>query len=410
MSSWATMIDKLTHKHDVLFVSAVGNITRLSIQASLRSGVGYPMYLENKLCRIANPSQSSFSISVGSIDHVRFEYIDWQALAEQNAVSGFSRIGPGMWGQVKPDLVEYGGGIVVSRDGSFRIATNDQTAIELVHSTLHGGNAIGKFEVGTSFSTPKVTHIAAVLKGIYPNEGVNLIRALLVQGARLPGNFFNKPTYLSLRHLGYGHPSLERVIKNSDYRVTFYNTDNIKAGQAHLYTMSIPSSLTDPGEEYDVLIEVTLAYTARVRRTRQKIKSYLATWLDWTSSKLNETFEEFSERALKPEDPDSVRRPSVDPGDTIQWKIRETSDRGDVKGMNRNQGSLQKDWVILKSHQLPEQLSFAVRGHKGWDQNFEEIPYAITVSIEILGSEIPIYEDIKIANQVEIGIENEIEV
>ena len=34
-----------------------------------------------------------------------------------------------------------------------------------------------------------------------------------------------------------------------------------------------------------------------------------------------------------------------------------------------------------------------------------EIPYAITVSLEILGADIPIYEDLRIEN--EIGIETE---
>ena len=403
MSSWAAMIDKLIHTNDVLFVLSVGNITFGTVSSYLRSGVTYPAYLEQSYCRIANPAQSSFGISVGSIDHIDFHDASWRSVGGNGLVSGYSRIGRGMWGQIKPDLVEYGGGIVASQNGLSQIATNSNTATELVLSTLHGGPAIGT-DVGTSYSAPKVTHIAAVLKSLYPDEGVNLIRALLVQGARLPGDLFYTPTDLGMRQLGYGLPSIERVTSNTDYRATFYSTGLIAANEGHIYSLRIPESLRNPGNEYDVLVEVTLAYTAKVRRTRQRLKSYLATWLDWTSSRFEEKFDGFSERALKPEDGSKRAKKKNENGKTIQWKIRERSDLGDVTEMNRNQGSLQKDWVILKSHQMPEELSFAVRGHKGWDKDFEQIPYAFTVSIEVLGAEIPIYEEIRIENEVEIEI------
>jgi hypothetical protein len=76
-----------------------------------------------------------------------------------------------------------------------------------------------------------------------------------------------------------------------------------------------------------------------------------------------------------------------------------------VKDINRNNSSLQKDWAIIKSFELPEVMSFAVRGHKGWDKNKMEIPYAITVSLEILGADIPIYENIRIENEIELETE-----
>ncbi|SEJ16630.1 Subtilase family protein [Dyadobacter koreensis] len=408
MSSWAATIDKLTHQNNVLFILSAGNVPFPSLREYLRTNRNYPAYLENPFCRIANPAQSSFCISVGSIDHVDFDNQDWGSLGGNDKVSGYSRIGSGIWGQIKPDLVEYGGGIVVSKNGLMQVVSNVDTATELVHSTLHGGSAIGKSAVGTSYSAPKVTHIAAVLKGLYPDEGINLIRALLVQGARLPNELFHSPTLLGIRQLGYGVPSIDRVTRNTDYRATFYSTNNIAANEGHLYSLKLPESLRDPGNEYDVLIEVTLAYTAKVRRTRQRLKSYLATWLDWTSSKLDERFNAFSERALKPDDGSRRERAQNEGGQAIQWKIRERSDLGEVLEINRNQGSLQKDWVILKSYQLREELSFAIRGHKGWDKDFEKIPYAFTVSIEVLGAEIPIYEEIRIENEVEV--ENEIRI
>ncbi len=411
MSSWASMIDTLSHEKDKLFIISSGNISKRKIEEYLIDGEFYPSFLEFPFCRVANPSQSSFGITVGSIDNVDFEDSNWKSIAGNQNVSAYSRIGQGIWGHIKPDLVEFGGGFVVSKDGLNIVKGKSETATELVQSTLHGGSSIGRSEVGTSYSAPKVTHIAAILKKLYPEEGINLIRALLVQGARLPGDLFQNPTPLAIRHFGYGLPSLQRVVRNTDYRITFYDTNFIKAGEANLYTLQLPESIRNPGEGFDILIEVSLSFTSKVRRTRQKLNSYLGSWLDWTSSRLDESFKSYSDRAIKREQSsDSGTTEDTITSGTIQWKIRERPDWGTVEGVNRNKSSVQKDWVILKSYQLPNEISFAVRGHKGWDKNFEEVPYAFAVSVEILGSEIPIYEEIRLENQIEIDVQNEVSV
>jgi len=325
----------------------------------------------------------------------------------ENDISAFSRIGAGIWDTIKPDVVEYGGGLVKSKNGDGLVKQNSTTSPELIRSTLHGGSALGKDSVGTSFSAPKVAHISAILKQIYPEEGANLIRAFIVQGSRLPKDYFLKPTKKSIQYFGYGLPSLDRVIRNTDYRVTFYNTGNILAEEGHLYSLKIPESLRGQGDEFDILIEVTLAFTAQVRRTRQKTKSYLSTWLDWTSSRLDENFDNFSRRSLVFENGNSQDDYSEeDSSQAIKWKIRERRDWGEVKDIYRSNSSLQKDWTILKSYELPEELSFSIRGHKGWDKNKLDIPYAITVSLETLGADVPIYNDLRIEN--EIGIETEV--
>jgi hypothetical protein len=119
-----------------------------------------------------------------------------------NEVSGYSRVGPGIWGHIKPDVVEYGGGLVVSNNGAITVREHGETATELIRSTLNGGNAIGKDSVGTSFAAPKVAHIAAKLSQLYPDESVNLTRAFIAQGARLPGGHFQTRLQLAYNILG----------------------------------------------------------------------------------------------------------------------------------------------------------------------------------------------------------------
>jgi Subtilase family len=410
MSLWAAIIDKLIHQEDIIFILACGNIHRETISNLLRSGIPYPTYLEEHLSKIADPAQSCFALTVGSVNHHFYEDENWISLGQENEISAFSRTGPGIWNMIKPDVVEYGGGQIVSKDGTFRINENEHTSPELVRSTLNGGNALGRDSVGTSFAAPKVSHIAAQLLKLYPNENINLIRALIVQGARLPEPFFLKPTTQAIQFYGYGIPSLARVTENSEFRATFYTTGTLSADQAHIYSVNIPPSLTDPVNEFNILIEVTLAYSSKIRRNRQKTKSYLGTWLDWISASLDDDIESFKDRCLKPieeENEDNTEPENTGfgfKGDEIPWKIRERNNWGDVRDIHRNNGTVQKDWAIINSYSLNDVVSFAIRGHKGWDRNQEEIPYAFTVSFEAINQDIPIYEPIRIENQVEVEV------
>jgi len=404
MSSWAATIDSLTHNQRVLFLISAGNISRQDIRHYFNNGINYPDYLTYPLCGLANPAQSSFGLVVGSINHSFFEDNNWKSLGSEFDISAFSRIGNGIWEHIKPDVVEFGGGFVSSKNGLNSINENGETSTELIRTTLGGGNAYSKDSVGTSFAAPKVTHIVAQLLKLYPSEDVNLIKALVVQGARLPKDLFLNPTNIGIKQLGYGLPSIERVTNNTTERVTFYNTETIAAEEGRIYSLKIPESLRGQADEYDILIEVTLTYTAEVRRTRQKTKSYLSTWLDWTSSYLDESLDDFTARVIKEID-DEQLEVIKGSGKIIPWKIRENKDWGEVQDLNRNNSTTQKDWAIIKSYQLPEELNFSVRGHKSWDKNFEPVPFALVVSIEAVNENIDVYESIRIENEIELPIE-----
>jgi hypothetical protein len=406
MSSWAATIDTLINENKVLFLISAGNLTRDDIRHYINSGNNYPDFLDTPYCRIANPAQSSFAITVGSVNHTAFDDANFKSLGIEDEISPFSRIGTGIWGMIKPDVVEYGGGLAISKIGNI-VSVKGELSPELIRSTLHGGSAVGSDIVGTSFATPKVSYIVAQLLKLYTDEDINLLRALVVQGARLPNTFFENPTVKSIKCFGYGIPSLERVTKNTLQRVTFYNSETIKAEEGHIYSLNIPEFLRSPAEEYDILIEVTLSYTTKVRRTRQKTKSYLSTWLDWTSSKVGEPFDDFKDYVLKEIEEDiTVYDKDVRNGMTgWNWKIKSNT-AGAVNGISRTNSTVQKDWAIIKSHELPNDLSFAVRGHKGWDKTNGEVPYSLVVSIEVLNSNIEIYEAIRIENELEVEIDS----
>jgi len=121
MSTWAATIDYLINEKNILFIISAGNITKDAINWYLSKGYSYPEYLKEPYCRLANPAQSSFALTVGSINHAAYEDENWKSLGNEYDISAFSRIGSGIWDQIKPDVVEFGGGLIVSRNGHIRI-------------------------------------------------------------------------------------------------------------------------------------------------------------------------------------------------------------------------------------------------------------------------------------------------
>lgn len=413
MSQWAATLDKLMFEKQILFILAVGNIragvghlTNPGINHHLKKGINYPDYLFENASRIANPSQSCFALTVGSVCLSDFEDLDRNSFGHYGEPSAFTRTGLGLWGMIKPDVVEFGGDYIVEKAAEKNISIHETTSPELVKT---GVNAVGKDDVGTSYATPKVSHIAGILQKEFPTEGALMYRALIAQSARLPNDTFKNPSINLIRSLGYGIPDLHRATTNSKDRITFITNGAIAAKQAHVYKINIPKEVKRPGYDYDVLIEVTVSYFANPRRTRKGTRSYLSTWLDWESAKLGETQKMFKDRVLK--EMNSEERPAVDGGDGINWKIRNRVDKG-VEGVRKQDGTLQKDWTILKSYQLPDEFCLAVVGHKGWETKISsEVPYALTISFEVLTTEneIELYQLVQAVN-VEVEVEAAVQV
>ncbi len=426
MSAWAAEIDRLCHEYDVLIVQSVGNIKRSrpaprpGIQELLAGGRPYPDYLSEACCRLANPAQSLQALTVGSVAYGAFEQDGYRSfVANAGEPSAFSRTGLGLWDTIKPEVVEFGGDNL--RTGGDHPSVSTPTFAkpcypELVRSTMHGGPAFDRDEVGTSFSAPKVTRIAARLQATLPDEPCLLYRALIVQSARWPDwaeDLTPEQQAHLIRRIGYGIPDLERATTNTDHRATFISHDEklISPGDCHVYQVPIPSTLRRPGFDYDIRIEVTLSYSAEPRRTRRNPRGYLATWVDWISSRKGESLEAFLGRAIK-EDEEPAKE-----GSSMGWTIETNPQWGRLPGVRRNIGTVQKDWAILKSNALPDDLCIAVRGHKGWSKDPEVTAgYALAVTFEILGQEIPIYEPLRISVlelqeqvQAEVGVEAEVE-
>lgn len=419
MSSWAAEIDRLSNECDVLVIQSAGNIPfsnhppNPGISEFIANDCDYPDYLDEASCRIANPGQSFQALTVGSVAVDPYNDQNWRSLASlQGQPSGFSRSGFGIWDSIKPEVVEYGGDAMRDTGNPPSIATPDTARSsypELLRTTLHGGPAYDRDNVGTSFAAPKVTRIAARLQSVLPDEPCLLYRALIVQSARWPGwadNLTAEERSVLLKKIGYGIPDIERATSNNDFRTTFitHQEREICAEECHVYQIPIPEQLSRPGADYDVLVEVTLSYSAEPRRTRRNKSGYLSVWLDWLSNKKGESRESFLTRALK------SAGERVQEGSSFGWTLETRSNRG-LPDVWRNRGTVQKDWAVVKSNALPEHFCIAVQGHKGWSRDPESVArYSMAVTFEILGKEISIYEPLRTALlELQSEIESEIE-
>jgi Subtilase family len=419
MSAWAAEIDNLSWQHDILFIVAAGNLpidtnlgnSRLSIRDRLQQGKIYPDYLLSDSCRVPNPAQSFQSLTVGSVSLQTFRDLSRQSIAQQDYPSSFSCTGLGIWDSIKPEVVEYGGDLVYDGGTQPNLTYPPAVCPDLVCSTLNGGPMSARDTVGTSFAAPKVAHIAACLAAELPNENCLLYRALIVQSARFPDwvENTNFDLYSAIRLLGYGIPNLDRALGNSNNRITLIarGERRIAARQAQIYEVSLPDGLRSSGEDLDIRIEVTLSYKAQPRRTRRARRKYLSTWLDWECSKKGEVPERFLDRVLKEYD---VPAEAEESESIFNWVLNKRKNWGQARNVSRQEGTLQKDWAIIKSYDLRESFCIAVVGHEGWNNDPNAtVPYALVVSFEAVDTNIPIYTSI--ANvQVPVEIKSEVSI
>ena len=408
MSEWAATLDFLSHSDEILFLQSAGNLAsdlgtsgNPCITDHLAGGRTHPDYLLENSSRISSPAQSLQAITVGSIAPGFFDRDNRRSLAPAHWPSAFTRTGLGMWGSVKPDVVEYGGDFVRIAGKPPVLTVEGEAAPELVCAAPH--SATGRDQVGTSFAAPKVAHLAAQLQRQFPDEPALLYRALIAQSARWPEWAESESPDKVLRMIGYGLPDLERATTNTPYRVTLITKglQELGANEAAIFAVDVPDELRNVGEDHLLRIDVTLSYSAEPRRTRSSRKGYLAVWLDWISSNSDETLDDFRHRALKTE-----RESQQAKGEAVPWSLAQRSNQGEIRGENilRNHGTLQKDWALVRGWQLPETLAIAVRGHKGWAARdpAARARYALAVSIEAINREIEIY--VPIQNQVRVRV------
>lgn len=230
-SEFGMALDNIQDENNVLIVKSTGNCTNFT--------KGLPK------SRISKTADSVRSLVVGSIAEKKED----KDYAEPNMPSPFTRVGPGPASIVKPDLVYYGGNAGVDNG---KIVINGVPSFGLDGSVYRN--------VGTSFSTPRVSRIAAELAFMMHEDfDALLIKALMIHYAKYPADIKMKMTD-KVAQMGFGMPvGASEILYNSPDEITLILRDTLEKGNfIEMFDFPYPTSLVDENGFFRGQIILTL--------------------------------------------------------------------------------------------------------------------------------------------------------
>lgn len=230
-SDFAVALDDIQDDNGVLIIKSAGNCKNF-ITGKSKS-------------KIAEGAEAVRALTVGSIAHSK----QMHDLVDCHYPSPFTRVGPGPSFIVKPEVVHYGGncGVVggkLLKNGVSSFARDGQVSRD----------------VGTSFSTPRVSNVVA---GLYNKMGEDfdalLLKALVIHSSRYH-SAVDMPMEEKIYQMGFGVPSLMKdILYNDPHEITLVIRDILPKGEfIEILDFPFPSSLVDEDGFFNGLLTVTL--------------------------------------------------------------------------------------------------------------------------------------------------------
>lgn len=260
ISDTTVALDELSHESDVLFIVSAGNHQAHKI-------LGYDKIFSRSNGHdigVAAPGDSANSLTIGA---VAYEVGDDAMTRRKFFPSPFTRMGNVRSNVKKPELVEEGGNYI--SDSSLDDAIRDIRSKEKYGVVGLSDTSLVR-EIGTSFSTPLVTHQAILLQDYINNQlsstlnvsnnYSNLIRAMLVHSTA----FVSQPSLTSSSNgmaSGFGLPNFETLFATGNDRITMVYCDEVDlADKVHTLRFQLPDFLLKNKSSY----VLTLAYNPPV--------------------------------------------------------------------------------------------------------------------------------------------------
>lgn len=420
-NAWSCVLDELQHEYDILFVVSSGNYipeTDMNVEDIQKE---YPAYLfKSNKAFVIEPANSALALTVGSMatNNIPVVYKDENItpfpITRRNELSTFSRIGYGNNKSIKPDLLYYGGDGYIDNKFSVKYSVHPNRGLSVLGFNNEVTGKIFKFDIGSSFSAPYISHLAAKLIKKYPEMSMNAVRALLAYSASVPKEISNRfsslfetmnPQDLQARFQrnhqgnmildkkrsicfssGYGLPNIDRILNSQNNRVVLHS-DIIKKDEKltpdtfHIYELPILSEFRNAKGKK--IIEIVMAYNPEVRKTR----------IDYLGTILN--FELIRGKSF--EDVYQVYATQNGKDEEDKLKLFENKYRCDCKMIGkeiRNKGTLQKMRFEFSTNasNYGENYYIVVNSVKKWSD--KEQGYALVASLETI-DEVEIYQLIK---------------
>jgi len=343
-------LDVLAHKYGIRFVISSGN-HHLSDSCSDLEKI-----LDDSNARIAAPADSVVNITVGAIAGSG----DQQCISSVFEVAPYSRIGPGLAGIRKPDLVALGANL--KKDGgSIHI---DE------YSLMLGVDGSYAQDIGTSFTAPIVSGDLAEILSTLPWDNVLLAQALLYHGAERVWDYSKSEEdedderYLG-DWFGRGLSNAEQSSFSNRKRVTFVHIGELNRLTKQRVKFFMPTILERKRGTRKV-IRVTVTCLTQSPIDRSKGKNYIGAY--------------------------------------VSASLHNITGTGKSKTSNPSGADGRRKWGTCY-HFCQEYAAFSAGDWEIWLELFtrddmvkeEDVSYALAVTIEDMdeGSIIDIYEEIR---------------
>lgn len=273
---WAATLDELARELDVLIIVSAGNRCPRGGTRVEEGVTEYPAYLVEAGNRFFEPAGAANVLTVGSLAHgagmsqAMIDQVNIRPITQRDEPSPFTRIGPGVDGSIKPEVVDYGGTMVFDpvtgrlQNGAVYPSAGVVTLYYRPVDRLFSSGS------GTSYATPLVGFKASQILGLMPTASANLLRALLANAAEVSDDMVSRLRLLSDTAVtdvcGYGQIDLQHAAYSDDSRVVLYAEGSLPIDHFAVYEIPIPAEFQ--AQSGRRRITVTLAYDPPVRHSR----------------------------------------------------------------------------------------------------------------------------------------------
>jgi hypothetical protein len=391
--SWvARTIDNLSREYDVIFVTCTGNLELQEINNYLSRDCHYPAYLTEIESSILDPGQAALALTAGSIapgTTVANSSAD-TAVAEQNHPSPFTRCGPGIRSECKPELVDFGGNYARGVDGRVRPAGGLQVAM-----ATHKETPAITHNCGTSFAAPRVAHKLALILADLNALGIEepssaLLKAFLVNSATYRAGHADFSQALDEHKkghwhnvLGYGLPDAARATGCDDYTCVYYFEGTLTRNKVAFFPIHVPRELSKAGKKR---LTVTVCSTPEVQK--MGLKSYLGTTTAWRVFRGDASNEEVVAAMSKEDEEEGDDEEAEEERGPKELKFKPGIKR-------RSRGTIQhgvSEWTQHRPEYSDHPYTLAVGSYEKWGRkSAPPLPYAVVVRLEDVNRTVKIY-------------------
>lgn len=405
--SWvARTIDQLSREFDVVFVVSTGNIAAIDVREFHNTGKPYPAYFADEEACILDPGQAALALSVGSVAPTTLaegQVARARAIALQDHASPFTRCGPGIRKEIKPELIDYGGNYLIEEEGG-QVRPNRSLGMTVA---THQLTPALRHESGTSFAAPRTAHKLALILGDLRALGIepsaDLLKAFAINSAQYTIGDDDRETFKAvvgagqwLNVLGYGMANDVRATYCDPYAAVMFYQGTIEPDTIAFLNIPIPTNLSEGGREIKRLT-VTVAYSPEVQRWG--LERYLGAALKWRVFR-GDVPQDDVIKAMSVPDEDETEQPAASAAAPVEEPESPNELKFDLGITRRSRGAIQHDvaeWNVHKPEYSAHHYTLAVAAYKKWPSNMAAVPFAVVVRIEETSQTAEIYSEVKAA-------------